>query len=44
MALLLFDIGNTNIKIGLYRGESGLSSYVLPTPRSSTAVCQSDRL
>ncbi|WP_243368311.1 type III pantothenate kinase [Fundidesulfovibrio soli] len=37
MALLLFDIGNTNIKIGLYRRESGLSSYVLPTPRSSTA-------
>ena len=37
MALLLFDIGNTNIKIGLYRGQSGLSSYVLPTPRSSTA-------
>ena len=37
MALLLFDICNTNIKIGLYRGESGLSSYVLPTPRSSTA-------
>lgn len=37
MPLLLFDIGNTNIKIGLYRKEAGLSSYVLPTPRSSTA-------
>jgi type III pantothenate kinase len=37
MALLLFDIGNTNIKTGLFREGGGLSSYVLPTPRSSTA-------
>jgi type III pantothenate kinase len=37
MALLLFDIGNTNIKLGLYRPGSGLASYVLPTPRLSTA-------
>ena len=37
MALLLFDAGNTNIKIGLHRPGAGLSSYVLPTPRSSTA-------
>jgi type III pantothenate kinase len=37
MALLLFDIGNTNIKIGIHGKQSGLSSYVLPTPRSSTA-------
>jgi type III pantothenate kinase len=37
MALLFFDVGNTNIKIGLHRREAGLSSYVLPTPRSSTA-------
>lgn len=37
MALLLFDIGNTNIKIGLFRRESGLSSYALPTPRTSTS-------
>ena len=37
MALLLFDVGNTNIKFGLYRPDAGLASYVLPTPRSSTA-------
>ena len=37
MALLLLDIGNTNIKIGLHRRDSGLSSYVLPTPRSTTS-------
>jgi len=37
MPLLLFDIGNTNIKVGLHHGESGISSYVLPTPRSGTA-------
>lgn len=37
MALILFDVGNTNIKIGLNRKGSGLASYVLPTPRSSTA-------
>jgi len=37
MPLLFFDIGNTNVKIGLYREESGLTSYVLPTPRDGTA-------
>ncbi len=36
MALLFFDVGNTNIKIGLYRRQSGLASYVLPTPRGAT--------
>ena len=37
MPLLLFDIGNTNIKVGLHREESGITSYVLPTPRGGTA-------
>lgn len=37
MALLLFDVGNTNIKLGLYRRDSGLASYVLPTPRLTTS-------
>jgi len=37
MSLLFFDIGNTNLKIGLYREASGLASYTLPTPRAGTA-------
>lgn len=37
MALLLFDVGNTNIKIGLVRENAAMVSYVLPTPRTSTA-------
>lgn len=37
MALLFFDVGNTNIKIGLSRGQTDQASYVLPTPRGTTA-------
>lgn len=37
MALLFFDVGNTNIKIGLSHRQSGLASYVLPTPLGTTA-------
>ncbi|MDD4952368.1 MAG: type III pantothenate kinase [Desulfovibrionaceae bacterium] len=35
--LLLFDVGNTNTKIGLADGTGLLASYVLPTVQTDTA-------
>ena len=35
--VLYFDIGNTNTKIGVSRGDSPLVSYVLPSDERQTA-------
>lgn len=37
MTVLLFDIGNTNVKIGMASEEALLSAYVLPTDPHQTA-------
>lgn len=37
MAILFFDIGNTNTKIGIDRGEADITSYTLPTSSRGTA-------
>lgn len=37
MTVLLFDIGNTNVKIGMASEEAQLASYVLPTDPHQTA-------
>jgi pantothenate kinase, type III len=37
MTVLLFDIGNTNTKIGIYAGSESIISYTLPTTGRNTA-------